>query len=63
MGHDDSTLPLHVLRRIAAAADADPRTVARFLRGEAIRGGAVAERVARAVADAGLKPTQTGRRK
>jgi hypothetical protein len=52
--HDDNIPPLHVLRRVAAAADADPRTVARFLAGEHIRSGAVAERIARAVSDAGL---------
>jgi hypothetical protein len=53
MAHDD-IIPPHVLRRLAAAADADPRTVGRFLRGERIRVGAVAERIARAVAAAGI---------
>jgi len=42
--------PPHIIRRLAAAADADPRTVRRFLQGKAIHGSAVAERIARAVA-------------
>jgi hypothetical protein len=50
----NETPPLFILRRIAAAADADPRTVARYLRGQRIRVGAVAERIARAVVEAGM---------
>lgn len=62
MPQDDSIPPPHVLRRIAAAADADPRTVARYLRGERVRVGSVAERIACAVADAGLARLPASRR-
>lgn len=48
MAHDEAP-PLYVLRRIAAAADADPRTVKKFLLGKPIKGGAVTERIAAAV--------------
>ncbi len=55
MYRDDSIPPPHVLRRLAAAADVDPRTVARYLRGERVRVGAAAERIARVVTEAGLE--------
>lgn len=41
-------LPAHVLRRIAVAADADPRSVQRVFAGEHLR-GSVDERIRRAI--------------
>lgn len=46
-------LPEHVRRRIAVAAEVDPRTVKRFCEGKPIRGMA-GERIARALKSANL---------
>lgn len=46
-------LPEHVRRRIAVAAEVDPRTVKRFCDGKPVRGMA-GERIARALKAAGL---------
>lgn len=46
-------VPTHELRSLAVAASADPRTVARALRGEPVRGLA-GERVARVLRERGL---------
>ncbi len=45
------------LLRLAADCDADPRTVARVLRGERVRGRA-GERIARALRERGLLPRE-----
>lgn len=45
--------PIDVMR-IAVAAEADPRTVQKFLRGKAVR-GMVEDRIGRAVASLGLE--------
>lgn len=44
------TLPAHALRAVAVAAQADPATVRRVLRGERVR-GMVAERIRVALAE------------
>ena len=46
-------LPHHVVIRLAAAADADPKTVKRFAEGHAVR-GRVAERIEKALSSAGI---------
>ena len=50
---ESSRLPAHVRRRVAVAAEADPRTVDRVCAGLPVR-GAVGERVAKALAGLGL---------
>ena len=47
-------LPAHVLREVAVAADTDPRTVAKFVAGEKIR-GLCAKRIERALRARGLQ--------
>lgn len=42
---------------LAASAAVDPRTAARFLKGERIRGGLVTERLARAARELGIAST------
>lgn len=39
------TIPVKVLRQIAADSDSDPRTVERLVRGQPIRGRALRERI------------------
>ena len=51
-----------LVRRIAAEAMADPRTVTKYLRGEHIRGVLVRERIARALAERGIVDPQMERR-
>lgn len=50
--------PRRTALALAVVADVDPRTAARYLRGEPVR-GLVAVRLARAAAGLGLAPTPT----
>jgi len=53
MENTKSKLPAHLLREIAVAADSDPRTVARYVAGEKIK-GLSAKRIERALRARGL---------
>ena len=48
-------LPNHELRKVAVAAEADPRTVRKFIKGEPVQ-GLVGERIRRALNEAGWIP-------
>jgi hypothetical protein len=54
-------LPEHVRRRIAVAAEVDPRTVTKFCKGVAVMGMA-GERIERALRAEGLLPAQDGQK-
>ena len=50
----NTRLPAHLERALAVAADADPRTIRRFLAGQPVR-GLSSERIARALRKLGIQ--------
>jgi hypothetical protein len=54
MANQSSILPAHVLRELAVAADTDPRTVAKYVAGEAVK-ALCAKRIERALRINGLE--------